>query len=55
MLVERMKQSGQCDKISRELWEGPLSRCLSLIEEGKEAQCRRQYVQMVRDLQNRLF
>lgn len=55
MLVERMKQSGRCDEISRELWEGPLSRCLKLIEEGKEGQCRQQYIRMVRNLQNRLF
>ena len=50
--IDRCDDSGE---IYKGIWEQYLSPCITLIEQGRNEECRDLYVHMVRDLQHRYF
>ncbi len=52
-IVNRINRQSDAKEIYQDIYDTYLSRCVSLIENGKNEECRRVYTDMVHDLQTR--
>lgn len=54
-IVKHINKDKNRDKIYAGIWDRYLSPCITLIENGKNEECKELYIHMVRDLQKKYF